>query len=150
MLAVLRKPSVIEHPRLNIDLRRHPLGDRAGHQPRIPRTHRQELLQRLIVRLPTKPLDDRLKRLAGPLLQQPAQIQATIDHLHRPVDRLREHLGSKRLQTFHHHRRPIDLTSYICLRLTHRNHHDLLAIGNREKASPHLPRIPTQQLTKYY
>ena len=69
VLAVLRKPGVIQHPRLDLDLRRDPLRHRLDHQRRIPRAVSHELLHRLIVSVTAQPLDDRLKRLARPLLQ---------------------------------------------------------------------------------
>ena len=70
VLAVLREPRVIQHPRLDLDLRRDPLSHRLDHQRRIPRAISHELLHRLIVSVPAQPLDDRLKRLASTLLQQ--------------------------------------------------------------------------------
>ncbi len=77
VFAVLRKPGVIQHPRLHIDLARHALGHRLDHQRRVPRTVSHKLLQRLIVSVPAQPLDHRLKRLTRTLLQKPPQIQGS-------------------------------------------------------------------------
>src|SRR4029453_9935040 len=49
VLAVLGKPGVIQHPRLNINLRRDPHSHRLDDQRRIPRTIGHKLLHRLTV-----------------------------------------------------------------------------------------------------
>ena len=149
VLTVLRKPGVIQHPRLDIDLRCHPLRDRLDHQRRIPWAIRQELLHALIVSVP-QPIDQRLKRLASPLLDQPPQVQAAIANLRRTVHRLPQHLHPERLQPLAHHRRRLH-PLILRTRNTHNRHHDLLAFDdNREKSSPQIARIPTRKLTKYY
>jgi hypothetical protein len=144
-LAVLGEAGVVEHPRLDLDLGRHPLRHRAHHRRRVPGAVGQELLQALIVGLLAQPLDHRLKRLALTLLDQPAQIEAAACHLHRPVHRLREHVGPERLQTLLDRRRPIDI------RCRHCRHH---ASSRREPqtrggfAGP--ATNPTAELTKHY
>src|SRR5271155_1933357 len=109
VLAVLRKPGVVQHPRLNVDLRSHALGHRLDDQRRVPRTVSHKLLQRLIVSIPGQPLDHRLERLARALLQKPSQIQGAVDQLHRPVHRLREHLARERFQPLLHRHRSIHI-----------------------------------------
>ena len=82
-LAVLDEPRVVQHPRLDADHRGYALGDVAQHHGRIPRADGQELLHALVVGLRAQALADRLKRLARPLLKQPAQVQATVGRLDR-------------------------------------------------------------------
>ena len=105
VLAVLRKPGVIQHPRLNTDHRRDPLSDRLYDPRRIPRTIRQKLLHRLIVSILAQPQDQPLKRFTRPALDQPPHIQAAVADLHRTVHRFRKHLARERLQPLPHHRR---------------------------------------------
>ncbi len=113
------------------------------HQRRIPRTVRQELLQRLVVSVPAQPLGQRLKRLPSTLLQQPTQIHAPITNLRRPVHRPRQHLNPERLQPLGHHQRRINSPIFTDTS-SHNSHHDLLAIGSnarrlRRKPSELLP-----------
>jgi hypothetical protein len=137
VLAVLRKPGVIHDPRLDPDLRRDPLSDRLDDQRRIPRAIRQKLLHRLILSSPAQPRDQRLQRLARPVLDQPPQIQAAVANLHRPVHRSGEHLARERLQPLTHHRRPIHIPLDLRTRNSHNHHHALLALGsNHEEDSP--------------
>jgi hypothetical protein len=56
----------------------------------------------VIVSLLTQPRHERLKRLTRTLLDQPPQIQPAVDHLHRPIRRLSQHLTRERLQTLTH------------------------------------------------
>jgi hypothetical protein len=150
VLAVLRKPGVIHHPRLDPDLRRDPLGDRLDDQRRLPRAIGQELLHRLIVGLLAQPSDQRLQRFARPVLDQPPQIQPAVAHLHRPVHRLTQHLTRERLQPFPDHRRWVDIALDLRTRNSHNTHHDLPALGaNPEEDSPPIARIPTSNLTKH-
>src|SRR5215218_6468193 len=144
ILAVLRKPRVIQHPRLDVDLRRDPLSDRPDDQRRIPRAVGKELLHRLVLSVAAQPLDDRLKRLASTLLQQPPQIQPAVDQLHRPVHRRGQHLARERLQTLlHRHRRPS----------IHRHHgHDASSRREPQTQEGFASRRPnpTPDLTKHY
>ena len=88
VLAVLGDPGVVEHPRLRLDHRTHPLGDRPIDDRRIPRAVGQEVLQRLVLHAPaTQPRDHRLQRLARPRLDQPARVQlgvAALLRAHQP------------------------------------------------------------------
>src|SRR5438128_1931565 len=149
VLAVLREPRVIQHPRLHINHLRNPLGRRLDNPRWSPRADRQELLQALIVSLTIQPSDQRLKRLARPILDQATQIQPAIDKLHRTVHRSEQHLAGEHLQALTHQR-------WIVHRLArasryHSHHHDLLASRNqRQEGSPPQPRTPTRHLPKYY
>src|SRR5271165_6785436 len=135
VLAVLREPRVIQHPRLHINHRRNPLGRRLDNPRWIPRADRQELLQALIVSLTTQPGDQWLKRLARPSLDQATQIQPAIHELHRTVHRSDQYLAGEHLQALMHHR-------WIVHRLArapryHSHHHDLPASRNqRQEGSP--------------
>ena len=126
MLPVLREPRVVKHPRLNSYPRRHTLSNSPHHKPRIPRAHRQELLQTLIVSLAPKPRDHRLKRLPGPSSNNPRKYRSpftscTCRFTASPNTSPREHP-----QTLTHHHRPIHH------RLHHR-HDTLLASKPRHK-----------------
>jgi hypothetical protein len=103
-LAVLRHTGVIQHPRLRLDHRAHPLGDRTIDDLRIPRTVGQEMLQRLILDLPAaQARHDRLKRLARPHLDQPAPVQLGVAPLLRAPEPRRD-IGEVHRQTIYDQR----------------------------------------------
>src|SRR5947209_19901380 len=85
----------------------------------------------LIVSLTSQPGDQRLKRLARPILDQAAQIQPAIHELHRTVHRSEQHLAGEHLQALTHHR-------WIVHRLArasryHSHHHDLPRRGTNAR-----------------
>jgi len=65
-LPELRKPRVIDHPRLRLKLTTHPPHQRSAHRHRIPRRLVDELLQALLIPVP-KPRRHGLDRLALPI-----------------------------------------------------------------------------------
>ena len=105
MLAVLDHPGAIQHPRLRLDHRAHPLGHRTIDDRRLPRTVGQEVLQRLILRArAAEPVDDRLKRLARARLDQPADVHLSVAALPN-MPQPRGHIGDIRRQALHNLRR---------------------------------------------
>jgi len=111
MPTILNDPGVIDDPRHNADLRRHPL-DRRPHQQRgVPGRVSEKLLQRFVPgRRLLEPKQGRLQTLAPTLLDQPAHIQKrvlTLPHMrqrpHHLIDK-REQPLPRRTRRHHDHR----------------------------------------------